>query len=137
MGCQSDIAMPIVQRGGDYVLSHQENQISLFRGVEDTFGMAQEAEFQGIEYDFHETVNKDHGRIEIRKYWIISEPTYIGYINRQGTWVGLRSIGMVQAERRMGDQVSHDTRYYITSLEGDAPACWQGRQRFGRAARGH
>jgi len=130
MGCQSDVAKLIVQKGGDYVLALKENQGSLLRDVKDTFNMAQEAEFQGIKYDFCETVNKDHGRIEIRKHWIISESTYIDYINRQGTWMGLRSIGMVQAERRVGDQVSHDTRYYITSLEGDA-------RQFGRAARGH
>jgi hypothetical protein len=31
-------------------------------------------------------------------------------------WAGLRSIARLESERHEGDQVSHETRYYLTSL---------------------
>ena len=44
--------------------------------------------------------------------------------------MGLRSIGMAEAQRRIGEQVSTERRYYIMSLAGDAQA-------FGAAVRSH
>ncbi len=52
------------------------------------------------------------------------------YLNTKEKWPGLTSIGMVEAERRVGDLVTRETRYYITSLPGDA-------KRLSEAVRGH
>jgi predicted transposase YbfD/YdcC len=54
----------------------------------------------------------------------------IAYLNAQEAWAGLRSVGMVEAERRVGEQVTCERRYYVTSLPGDAQA-------FGNAVRTH
>ena len=35
-------------------------------------------------------------------------------------WKGIRSIAMAVGERRIGDKVSTESRYYISSLECDA-----------------
>ena len=52
------------------------------------------------------------------------------YLNTKEKWAGLTSIGMVEAERHVGEMVTQETRSYIASLNGDA-------KRFGEAVRGH
>ncbi len=42
----------------------------------------------------------------------------------------MRSIGMVEAERRVGEEVTKKRRYYLLSLAGEAQA-------FGEAVRSH
>jgi predicted transposase YbfD/YdcC len=75
-------------------------------------------------------VDKGHGRLEDRQYWTVSDPACIAYLNAKQTWTGLRSIGMVEANRKVGEQVSTERRYYLTSLPGEARA-------FGAAVRSH
>jgi predicted transposase YbfD/YdcC len=130
MGCQSNITKEIRDQGGDYVLPVKENQGLLLRDVRDTFTMAEEAHYRQIQHDTYKVSEKGHGRIEVRHYWTISEPEYIAYINRDGRWPGLRSIGLVKTERRENGTVERQTRYYITSLNGDAG-------QFASAVRGH
>ena len=47
---------------------------------------------------------------------MISDAEYISTIRDVDDWSGLRSIAMVTAERRIGDRVERQGRYYITSL---------------------
>ena len=79
------------------------NQGTLAKEVQETFTLAQTDQFAQIQHQFYQTVNKGHGRLEIRKHWIIDDPEYIAYLNPKGVWKGLRSIGMVQSERRIGE----------------------------------
>lgn len=130
MGCQTEIAQVVVDRKGDYVLALKGNQGTLHQDVQSLFALAQEMQFRDVAHDFHQTVESGHGRIEIRRHWTISEPEYISYLAPNGEWAGLQSIGMVEAERRIGDQATHETRYYISSLAGAAVE-------FGTAVRGH
>jgi predicted transposase YbfD/YdcC len=76
---------------------------------------------------FSETVDGDHGRIEIRRYWQVSD---LAWLDERSQWKHLQSIGMVEAERHVGDQMSVERRYYLSSLEPDVP-------RFAQAVRGH
>ena len=130
MGCQTEITQTIIDQGGDYVLALKGNQGSLHREGQDLIAYAQQTNFQDIAHDFHETVEKGHGRIEARRHWIISEPEFIAYLNPDGAWAGFKSIGMVEAERQIGDDTTCETRYYISSLSGNA-------QEFGQAVRAH
>lgn len=130
MGCQTEIAQTIIDRGGDYVLALKGNQGTLHRDVQDLITYAQETNFENVAHDFHETVEKSHGRIETRRHWIVSEPEFIAYLNPDGAWAGLKSIGMVQAKRQIGGETTCETRYYISSLSGEA-------QKFGEAVRAH
>ncbi len=52
--------------------------------------------------------------------WLASKPE----------WSGLQSIGMVEAERVVGEKTTIEARYYISSLEAEAKQC-------GGAVRGH
>ena len=130
MGCQTEIVKTIVAQEADYVLSLKGNQGTLHREVQELFTQARATQFQDVAHDFHETVNKGHGRLEVRRHWTIMDAEYVQYLNTKAKWADLRSIGMVEAERQVGDTVTHETRYYIASLDGDA-------KRFGEAVRGH
>ena len=122
MGCQKEIARTIIAQGADYVLALKSNQSQLHQDVKDTFHLARQTGFAEIAHDFHETVEKGHGRIEKRRCWTISEPDYLHYLNEGGQWHNLTSIGMVEAERWGAANTSVETRWYISSLTGDAAA---------------
>ena len=87
-------------------------------------------DFQAVAHDVHETVNPGHCRTEVRRHWMITDAEYVQYLNTKERWAGLRSIGMVEAERHVGATVTRERRYSITSLDGDA-------KRFSAAVRGH
>jgi predicted transposase YbfD/YdcC len=120
MGCQTDIATQIRQQEADYVLSLKGNQGTLYDTVQSYFDQAQADGFRQVAHDYDCTTTLDHGRLEIRRCWTISEPEYIAYLNPQGAWSGLRSIAMIQSERHLPHQVSCETRYFISSLPGQA-----------------
>jgi predicted transposase YbfD/YdcC len=62
------------------------------------------------------SVEKGHGRLEIREYWTISDPEILAYLDPEKRWKGLRGIGMVRAERRMNQEISRETRYFLLSF---------------------
>jgi predicted transposase YbfD/YdcC len=130
MGCQTAIAQTIIDRGADYVLALKGNQPALEQAVQALFADAQACGFRGLAHDRQETVEQGHGRIDVRRCWTISEPAHIAYLNEHGRWAGLRSIGMVEAERTIAGVTSRETRSFISSLAGAA-------RPFGRAVRAH
>lgn len=112
MGCQTAIAQQIVTAGGDYVLALKDNQADLHELVADHFAVTpQPAD--------HETVEKDHGRLERRRCWATDDPVVLAWLDPERTWPGLRSIAAVAGERRLGETVTRETRYYVTSLPAD------------------
>ncbi len=125
MGCQKRIAQTIRDRGADYVLALKGNQPQLHEAVVETFAVEQAEGFEGCDHDCHQTVNKNHGRIETRRCWVLGTPEYTRYVDPDGVWPDLHSLIMIEAQRRQGDQVAAETRYYISSLPADARALLQ------------
>jgi predicted transposase YbfD/YdcC len=117
IGTQRGIAAHIIDQQADYALALKENQGTLYEDVKDTFTLAQKDQFRRVESQFHETMEKDHGRLEIRKHWLIDDLEHLTYLDPTGKGKGLRAIGMVVAERRSGREVSSETRYYLLSFE--------------------
>jgi len=130
MGTQRAIAAQIIEQKGDYVLALKENQGSLYEQVEDTFRLAQAEPFAAAAVQFEQSVEKAHGRLEIRKHWLIDDMERLSYLNEDDKWKGLKAVGMVQSERRMGQEVERKTRYYLLSFAGDV-------QRFASSVRSH
>jgi predicted transposase YbfD/YdcC len=130
IGCQTAIAQRIVAQGADYVLALKGNQGTLHDAVATYFTDAQAAGFRDIPHASVRTVDGAHGRIEIRQYWTVADPELIAYLNPTGDWAGLRSVGMVERERRTADETTQETCYYVSSLDGDGAT-------FAHAARGH
>jgi predicted transposase YbfD/YdcC len=120
MGTQTKIAKKIVDQGGDYLLAVKENQERLYQDLVGLFSYDQERKFQDAPYQYAKTVNKNHGRIEIRQCWTTSDPEYLNTIRDQQKWKGLKSIVMIVAERITDRHTSTETRYYISSLPANA-----------------
>ena len=120
MGCQRDIAQGILERGADYVLAVKGNQGQLYQDIGDLFQAGDGTGLNDLPHDYATTLNKGHGRIERRECWSISDPACLEYLATAGNWPGLRSVGMVRSERREGERVSVETRYYISSLESES-----------------
>lgn len=130
MGCQKDIAQKIIDKGGDYVLCLKGNQTGLHEDVKWFFEEITESGFGDLEHKYYESVEKDHGRIEIRRCWMV-ESDAIKWLGEQGhEWVGLKSLAAVEAERRTGGKTTKETRYFISSLTGSA-------EQLALAVRGH
>ncbi|WP_157379903.1 ISAs1 family transposase, partial [Burkholderia ubonensis] len=60
---------------------------------------------------------KDHGRIETRRC-VVSD--LLSKWRPVALWPGMRSIAMVESTREIGDTVSVERRYYVSSLSPDA-----------------
>ena len=127
MGCQTEIAQVIIEKGADYVLALKGNHGDLHTDVVQLFASSRAKDFRNIEHQFCSTSNKGHGRIETRSYWTMGNTEYLlGADN----WAGLKSIGMVESHREEGGVVSVEQRYYLLSIESNA-------QRFAQAVRSH
>jgi predicted transposase YbfD/YdcC len=127
MGCQRAIAQKIVAQGADYVLALKGNQPTLEQVVEGFFVTGPEAEAHRTASAYMEQTEQGQGRVETRCAWISAE------LNAELTalaWLGLRSIGMVEATRTLAGETTVEQRFYLTSLKPDA-------QQFARAVRNH
>lgn len=120
MGTQTNIAKSIVQANADYVLSVKENQGHLFEDISVLFAVDQAQNFKYASFAYKKTVNKGHGRIEVRECWSTSNPEYLNLIRGLENWAGLQSIVMVVCTRIIGDQQTKYVRYYISSLRSNA-----------------
>jgi predicted transposase YbfD/YdcC len=118
MGCQTAIADKVIENEADYAFVVKENQGQLYETLRGLFENPDEMRW--VNCDYHKTVEKDHGRIEIRESWTTADPEYLQYISRRGNWRGLKSIAVIQAERRIGQERSASRRYFISSLESNA-----------------
>ena len=130
IGCQTSIAAQIVAQEADYVLALKANQGTLHEAVRVLFAAGQTDGWGSIRHDAQRRIEKHHGRIEVRHVWTVDDPEVIAYLDPHGAWPHLRSVVMVAAERRMGEAISREQRYYLSSLPGTAAT-------IGAAVRGH
>ncbi len=127
MGCQKQIAEQIVTGEADFVLALKGNQGNLYQDVYQFFQDSIDTNFEGLDWDYHETEDSNHGRVEIRRYWTVSS---LGALSELNDWPMVNSIGIVESERQIGGKNSLEFRFYISSLAGDA-------KQFAKAVRNH
>jgi predicted transposase YbfD/YdcC len=138
MGCQKKIAKEIIEADADYVLALKGNQETVHGEVK-AFLDATLAEKQGprlpgaklsraaASMATMETVEKDHGRLETRRYF---QSVELDWFADRAKWEGLQSVGMVEATREVQGKTTVERRYYLSSLP-------LGVETFARAVRGH
>jgi len=114
MGCQREIAKNIIEKQGDYVLALKGNQSALLEDVQ-TYMDDVIANGSSEDYDKYESTEKSHGRLETRKCWSVGK---IDWLNQRHDWVGLKSIAAVESKRTVGEVVSVERRYFISSHSG-------------------
>lgn len=127
MGCQKKIASAIIDKKADYVLSLKENHPMMYENTKLYLDDKIESGITGVDYCYHETLDGEHGRIETRKYWISSD---INFLQGKENWKKLNSIGVVERTREIGENISIEKHYYLTSIENDA-------ELFAKAVRNH
>ena len=110
MGCQRDIVNKIREKNGDYVLAVKGNQKDLYEQIATYF------EDKKAEMNFHEDIDKGHGRIEIRKCFATSK---IDWLDNKHEWTNLKSIVKIESTRITSDKETTEIRYYITSIQDD------------------
>lgn len=138
MGCQKTIAREIIESDADYVLALKGNHETVHAEVQTFLDavVAERAAARPVGAKLSkaaatlavlETMEKDHGRIETRRYYQSAE---LDWFADRADWEGLHSVGMVEAIREVGAQRTVERRYYLASLPlGVTP--------FAQAVRGH
>ncbi len=120
IGTQVEIARQIIQQGGDYLLPAKKNQFQLYEDIALFFKLAQQNEFAKVSHTYHRTVDNQHGRLEIRRCWAISGQDSLAFLRGHGNWPQLKTVVMIESERRVQKKVKRDVSFFITSLANDA-----------------
>jgi predicted transposase YbfD/YdcC len=131
MGCQTDIAEQIIEREAEYVLALKENQGHLYEDVEHLFADLEDSQYKAYKFDYEKTVNKDHGRIEIRECWTISDPETLCHLRGFANWKNLTTVSRIRAQRWIGEEKSCQDRYHIASISGAKRILWAVRSHWG------
>jgi len=113
MGCQKVIATQIIERKADYILSLKDNQPTLAENVRNIFDLAEKTQYKNMHNIRKIEKIKDHGRIENRKYTLITTKDDWAFDCR---WAGLQSLGMVEIKRTVNHETAVSKRYFLTSL---------------------
>ena len=130
MGCQTDITLKVIDKGGDYVIACKENQPTLCEEIRDYFAYADQNPNEDLQRTKCIQKEKSHGRLESRTYELIED---CAMLHRFHDFAGAASIGRVCSYASLRDgSMRKDKRYYLTSLSG-ADAV----ERFAHAARKH
>jgi len=117
MGCQKDIATKIVGSKSDYMLAVKDNQPTLASSIVGIFDEAlQEPAFAA---SHHQTEDKGHGRIEIRRCWTMNLDAECGAPFDK--WTALSGIVRVETQRTLAGKTSVEQRHYITSRRDFSP----------------
>jgi predicted transposase YbfD/YdcC len=95
MGTQANIAQAIRDRGADYVLAAKDNQPHLADSIRDFF-----IQFQAVPertpHTAAETVEKNHGRIEVRRCFAFDQ---LDCLAKPEQWADLKSFAVIESER--------------------------------------
>jgi len=115
MGCQTEIAEKIIDQGGDYLLAVKKNQKYLYEDIKHLFKHATAENFERPGFDDARTVDKQHGRLDIRHCQLISDPEWLDYLRATHNWKKLNCVIRIWTERRVGRKKTRESRYYICS----------------------
>jgi predicted transposase YbfD/YdcC len=138
MGCQKKIAKEIIEADADYVLALKGNQETVHEEVKSfldaTLLERQTPRPKGAKLSpaaaalaSWETVEKDHGRLEIRHHY---QSDHVDWFADRCLWQGLKSLGMIESRREVDGKVTTERRYYLCSLPLNI-------ETFARAVRSH
>jgi len=122
IGCQTEIAQAIRDKGADYLLALKDNRPALAEEVRLYFDAAPPDALAT-----HETTDGDHGRVEIRRACVSHDVAWLASDRR---FPGLAMIGMVEAEVERDGKTTRARRYYLSSAPLSAAA-------FAAAVRAH
>lgn len=123
IGCQKEVAAQLVKGKADYVLALKQNHPNLHEDVR----LWLDDQSKTAQIPTLETIDKDHGRLEIRRY---SLSTKLDWLAGRAEWAGLAAVGRVESVREVkGKASSTEVRYFLCSITN--------LEQFARVVRGH
>lgn len=97
----------------------QHAQPKLAESITTFFDIGQTAAWKNAPHTYTESVEKDHGRLEIRRCWAFNQ---LDCLAEPGQWPDLKMFGVIEAERTINGKTSSERRLYIGSIPADAHA---------------
>jgi predicted transposase YbfD/YdcC len=120
MGCQTDIAALIKDRGGDYLLAVKDNQPTLHNDIQESFQDAfddsprPQDQPAALPLESWSSTDKGHGRLEERTVYVCRD---LSWLYTASNWSGLSYIALAVSKRTdLGTgKTSTENRYFIGS----------------------
>jgi len=109
-GCYKEVVQTLLNKGANYVIAVKENQPNLLSDIRELF-----LRVGKFTHDYTEEFDVSHGREVTRFCEVISGPEALGNIRHGEEW-GLGCVAKITSIRKTKTHVSHETRYYISSL---------------------
>jgi predicted transposase YbfD/YdcC len=116
-GCQVALARQLIDQGGAYGLSLQENQPGWHRECAEWFTWRRGPHplDEEVVLGYNAQGDGGHGRIETRS---VGSTEALEGLETWERWPGLATLVMVEATRQIGEQESLERRYDISALPG-------------------
>ena len=92
------------------------------------FAYFEKKAFVDIAHDYHKTVDKGHGRIEIRECWAFAPLEWEEHFRTLDKWPSLQSVAMIRAQRIIGERTTVETHFVISSLVPQAKRTLQAKR---------
>ena len=115
IGTQYEIANKIVSKGGHYALKAKKNQAELLRNIKAQFNSYNNL-YGNKDVQYKKTIDKDHGRGEIREYFLVYNTNKI---KDKTKWKTVKALLYVKIQREENDELKVTDNYYIFDYEID------------------
>ena len=115
IGTQYEIANKIVSKGGHYALKAKKNQAELLRNIKAQFNSYNNL-YGNKDVQYKKTIDKDHGRGEIREYFLVYDTNKI---KDKTKWKTVKALLYVKIQREENDELKVTDNYYIFDYEID------------------
>ena len=128
LNTQKETVAAVIKGKGDYVAALKGNHPLFYKELQDFFSEEELRELQNSPSNSKKTVEKEHGGLAIREYFLTDE---VGWYEDKKAWKNLQSFGLVKKKliKKSGEK-SEEMRYYINSIPVDINL-------FEKAVRGH
>lgn len=115
IGVQEKIVNKIVENGGHYTLKVKENRKQLLKDIKKYFNKQYNL-YGNKNIKYYKTVGKDHGRSEIREYFLSYD---ISLINDKEKWKTVKAIAYTKIQTMVKEEIKITDNYYIIDYEID------------------
>ena len=127
-GTHSQITETIRAGGGDYLLVVKDNQPHLLEDLQSLFAEDRAREMKYAQFQYAQTVQTGHGRVERRECWATDRADLLDWIRNRQPWKDLNSVVRIVSQRQIGETLQVQTQYFISSLPADAHAILKARR---------
>lgn len=117
MHCQRETCAEIAKKQGEYVIGLKQNQPSLYEDI-DLYYKSETNEA----FEVYKSIEKNAGRLETR---ICKKLKDCSWLELRHNWPGLASVFAVERITEKRGHTSHETCYYISSVNASAQRLMQ------------